>query len=182
MSIGRPSRILITETSLCSSFAGVSLGSKTMLISRIGPTAPLYTALPISKSFEVMRAFMRPGHTFQLSFMREPTNTRRKYLFSFEDVETRLRWAGTLQGQIQRSIAARQNVDPQGPISPQVREAAEIVALQVLRDALLPVDPDVQPSRRGPDGKTTAGVQRSASVSQVYRALTLASVLNAPSP
>lgn len=150
-----------------------------MLISRIGPTASLYTALPISKSFEVMRAFMRPGHTFQLSFTREPTNTRRKYLFSFEDLETRLRWAGTLQGQIQRSIVARQNVDLQGPISSRVREAAEVVALQVLRDALLPVDPDAQPSRRGPDGKSAAGLQRSASVSQVYRAASSSGPLSA---
>lgn len=138
-----------------------------MLISRIGPTAPLYTALPISKSFEVLRAFMRPGHTFQLSFTREPTNTRRKYLFSFEDLETRLRWAGTLQGQIQRSTAAKRDVDPLGPISPQVREAAEVVSLQVLRDALLPAEPDPAESKAA--GKSSSH-QRSASISQFYRA------------
>lgn len=136
-----------------------------MLLSRIGPTASLYTALPISKSFEVMRAFMRPGHTFQLSFMREPTNTRRKYLFSFEDMDNRLRWAGTLQGQIQRSIAAKKRLDSLGPIAPRVREAAEVVSLQVLRDALLPVEPEEPQNKKA----AAKALQRSASVSQVYR-------------
>ena len=117
---------------------GTSLGQKTILFSRIGPNAALYPGLPPSKVFFVERAFMRVGHTLQIAFVREPTTTKRKYLYSFEDAEARRQWATTLQSQIHRCVVSRSSRPAPGPVSPQVLAAAEAVALQVLRDALVP--------------------------------------------
>lgn len=117
---------------------GTSLGQKTILFSRIGPNASLYPGLPPSKIFFVERAFMRVGHTLQIAFIREPTPTKRKYLYSFEDAEARRQWGQTLQNQIHRCVASRASKPAPGPVSPQVLAAAEAVALQVLRDALVP--------------------------------------------
>jgi hypothetical protein len=149
---------------------GTSLGQKTVLFSRVGDNAPLYAGLPASKNFSVERAFMKTGHTFQLAFLREPTNTKRKYLFSFEYPDVRSQCAfldisspfsrcetdlalhsssssspgvARLQSQIAtclRNVSSRTNSPAPGPISPQVRSAAEAVALQVLRDALIPTN------------------------------------------
>jgi len=85
---------------------------------------------------------MKVGHTLQIAFVREPTTTKRKYLYSFEDGESRRQWATTLQSQINRCVSSRSGHPPPGPVTPQVLAAAEAVALQVLRDALVPVDLD----------------------------------------
>ncbi|KAL7417925.1 Sec7 domain-containing protein, partial [Mrakia frigida] len=64
---------------------GTSLGQKTILFSRTGANAALYPGLAPTKVFFVERAFMKVGHTLQIAFVREPTTTKRKYLYSFED-------------------------------------------------------------------------------------------------
>lgn len=71
-------------------------------------------------------------HTFQLSFISH-TNSKRKYCFSVPDSRTRLQWGQALQRQIAqtRSLRAKQE-------GTQLRQVAEAVSIQVLRDALIP--------------------------------------------
>ncbi|CDZ98841.1 Pattern-formation protein/guanine nucleotide exchange factor [Phaffia rhodozyma] len=156
-----PPVLTFTQNSRASfTVTGTSLGTKTMLISRTGDSSPLYNSLPTSKTFLVERAFQRAGHTFQLSFIREPTNQKRKYLISFESSSTQLQWAGSIQGQIRRSTAALEyNIENELlPVS--VQKAARTVALQVLRDALVAPESDTS--------KGVSGLQKVPSFSQIY--------------
>jgi hypothetical protein len=68
--------------------------------------------------------------TFQLSFQSH-TGLKRKYCFSVPDRETLARWTRLLSRQIATTKSTRLAVKKP------IREAAEGVALQVLRDALI---------------------------------------------
>ena len=85
-------------------------------------------------------------HTFQVSFL-SPTGLKRKYCFSLPDANSRTKW-GTL---LQHQIAATKAVPMSSNL---IRTAAEGVALQVLRDAVIPMEPETK---------------RSGSVSVVYK-------------
>ena len=152
---------------------GVGLGAKSILFERQGVNAALYSGLGNTRTFTIERAFMR--HTFQVGFTSH-TGVKRKYCFSLPDAAAKERW-GTL---LQRQVAATRLAKSTPPATHQqrVRLTAEAVALQVLRDALIPLED--APSAievNGPSNGTgrTKGPDkpkpRSGSVSIVYGAM-----------
>ena len=97
------------------------------------PRSKLYAGLGNARVFNVERAFMK--HTFQVSFSNH-LGFKRKYCFSVTERSVLAKWAATLPRQIMLARQATAIV----PSTPEqrVRAAAEAVALQVLRDALIP--------------------------------------------
>ncbi|KDQ10107.1 hypothetical protein BOTBODRAFT_178478 [Botryobasidium botryosum FD-172 SS1] len=128
--------VLSFATSCEASFRiiGHKLGSKTAIFQRVGSNAALYTGLPLSKTFQVERAFMR--HTFTVGF-HSTLGVKRKYMFSVDDRSVHQHWVSILRTQITRSVMGDDTSDSRGLISVRTRRAAEAVALQVLRDALI---------------------------------------------
>lgn len=118
---------------------GTSLGPKSMLFERIGSNAPLYASIGNTRTMTVERAFMR--HTFHVAFVSH-LGLRRKYCFSVADAQTRQRWGALLHRQVAatRQAKAALSLGPSASQWDQVRLAADSVALQVLRDALIPPD------------------------------------------
>ncbi|GAA5992856.1 hypothetical protein JCM10908_001376 [Rhodotorula pacifica] len=113
---------------------GTALGIRTMVLVKRGANAPRYQGLPLNKAFSIERGFMQ--HTFQLSFTNH-LDTKRKYMFSCRDAETRSRWLRLLRERISVCAGA-----PTPSTSAQA--AANAVAVQVLRDAILaPDEPSV---------------------------------------
>lgn len=148
---------------------GTSLGQKTLLFSRAGANAALYPSLPATKTFIVERMFMRVGHCFQLSFVREPSGIKRKYLFSFEHKTVRQQWAAAIDSQIRYCVAAYEQekvaaASSTAAVPAHVKAAASTVALQVLRDALIP-----------PSTEAAAGLAAGSNVSRDFGAASLAS-------
>ncbi len=115
---------------------GNSLGTKTAIFARTGANANLYSGIPLSKTFNVERAFMR--NTFRVAFTNH-AGLSRKYLFSVESQTDHANWTASLERQI---AECRKEPSPQsgGIVSVKVRRAAEAIALRVLRDALLVPD------------------------------------------
>ncbi|GAA5872950.1 hypothetical protein JCM3774_004884 [Rhodotorula dairenensis] len=109
---------------------GTALGVRTMVLIKRGANAPRYQGVPLNKAFSVERGFMQ--HTFQLSFTNH-LDLKRKYMFSCRDAETRSRWLQLLRERIAASAAAP------APETP-AQAAANAVAVQVLRDAVLAPD------------------------------------------
>jgi len=76
--------ILHFHTSAEASFrvTGTALGTKTIIMSRIGPHAPFYSGLPVSRTLTVEKAFMQ--NVFQLT---SPSigGASRTYLFSVDE-------------------------------------------------------------------------------------------------
>jgi hypothetical protein len=99
-------------------------------------SSPFYAAVGNTRTFTIERAFM--AHTFQLAFVNH-VGVKRKYCFSVDDAETRKRWGQVLSSQIKRSEGKR-------------LRAAETVALQVLRDALI----GKEDARRGRSNSVSA--------------------------
>jgi hypothetical protein len=93
-------------------------------------------------------------HTFQVSFT-SPTNLKRKYCFSVSNDETKSKWGQTLQKQI---AICKSKSQASTAKSNELRQVAEKVSLQVLRDAVIPQD--------GPQLKGTH--PRRGSVSTTY--------------
>lgn len=93
-------------------------------------------------------------HTFQISFI-SPTNLKRKYCFSVPSDENKTKWRQLLQKQV---MICKSKVQASIPISNELRQVAEKVSLQVLRDAVIPQDIPQ------PDGTRA----RQASVSTAY--------------
>jgi len=75
-------------------------------------------------------------HTFQISFI-SPTNLKRKYCFSVPNDETKTKWGQLLQKQV---MSCKSKTQASMPKSNQLRQVAEKVSLQVLRDAVIPQD------------------------------------------
>lgn len=94
-------------------------------------------------------------HTFHLSFL-SPTNVKRKYCFSFPDLDTHRRWGLALEKQI------GQTQTRQKKSTSELRKAAEVVSLQVLRDAVIP--PTTPQDINATNGRTRQG-----SVSTTYQ-------------
>jgi hypothetical protein len=96
--------------------------------------------------FNVERAFMK--HTFQVSFSNH-LGFKRKYCFSVTERSVLAKWAATLPRQIMLARQATAIV----PSTPEqrVRAAAEAVALQVLRDALIPPVQEERATQRDRD-------------------------------
>jgi hypothetical protein len=94
------------------------------------------------------------AHTFHVAFLSH-TSSKRKYCFSVNDVETRSKWGNVLA----RLIAATRTAKSQA--ASRIRQAAEGVALQVLRDAVIPPEEKMSKS-------AISKIARSRSVSVAY--------------
>jgi len=111
---------------------GTALGLKTMSFSRSGPSALLYTGLPLSSPIVIERSFMR--NTFQVAFVNHK-GSKRQYMFSVDDPVMRHNWTVSLKRQID-IVTAGQQAQVTGP-SP-FHRAAEQVAFRVLQETLIP--------------------------------------------
>jgi len=111
---------------------GTALGLKTMSFSRSGPSALLYTGLPLSSPIVIERSFMR--NTFQVAFVNHK-GSKRQYMFSVDDPVMRHNWTVSLKRQID-IVTAGQQAQITGP-SP-FHRAAEQVAFRVLQETLIP--------------------------------------------
>lgn len=109
---------------------GTALGIRVMILIKYGANAPRYQGLPLNKAFSVERAFMQ--HTFQIGFVNH-LDVKRKYMFSTLSGEVRASWIKYVREGIDTAVAK--------PL-PKNRAilAAEMVAVQVLRDALIAVE------------------------------------------
>ncbi|KAH9034827.1 hypothetical protein EDB85DRAFT_2073544 [Lactarius pseudohatsudake] len=97
---------------------GTGLGLKTVSFSRSGPSALLYTGLPLSSPIVIERSFMR--NTFQLAF--------RRYMFSVDDPVMRYNWTVSLKRQID-IVSAGQQAQAVG---------SKQIAFRVLQETLIP--------------------------------------------
>jgi serine/arginine repetitive matrix protein 2 len=111
---------------------GTGLGFKTVSFSRSGPSALLYTGLPLSSPIVIERSFMR--NTFQLAFVNHE-GSKRRYMFSVDDPVMRYNWTVSLKRQIDIASAGQQ-AQAVGP-SP-FHRAAEQIAFRVLQETLIP--------------------------------------------
>jgi serine/arginine repetitive matrix protein 2 len=111
---------------------GTGLGLKTVSFSRSGPSALLYTGLPLSSPIVIERSFMR--NTFQLAFVNHE-GSKRRYMFSVDDPVMRYNWTVSLKRQIDIACAGQQ-AQTVGP-SP-FHRAAEQIAFRVLQETLIP--------------------------------------------
>ena len=124
-------------------------------------SSALYAALGNARTFTVERAFMR--HTFHVSFTSH-TGSKRKYCFSVQDAAIKSKWGSHLQKQIIATTNSKQN---RGHTKrDKIRQAAEVVSLQVLRDALIP--PEEKEEAVPAANRPPARVQRTGSVSVAY--------------
>ncbi|KAH9013745.1 hypothetical protein EDB85DRAFT_2076558 [Lactarius pseudohatsudake] len=104
---------------------GTGLGLKTVSFSRSGPSALLYTGLPLSSPIVIERSFMR--NTFQLAFVNHE-GSKRRYMFSVDDPVMRYNWTVSLKRQIDIVSAG----------SSPFHRAAEQIAFRVLQETLIP--------------------------------------------
>lgn len=132
----------------------------------IADSSALYAAIGNNRTLTVERAFMR--YTFQVAFTSH-LGLKRKYCFSVSEQSTHQKWSQALQRQVAATIETKKP-DTTHPRAA-VRQAAEIVSFQVLRDALIPKEEN--PSMQGANASTNGRVakpQRSGSVSVAYPA------------
>ncbi|GMK57728.1 hypothetical protein CspeluHIS016_0405620 [Cutaneotrichosporon spelunceum] len=151
---------------------GTKLGWQTMLFERFGANAALYPTLGNSRSFLVERAFMRS--TFCVAFPHH-LGGKRKYCFSVPEASLRTKWGAALSRQTWLASTKKQQ-QTSGPVSKtaegRTHRAAEAVALQVLRDALLPNEDKGEEVNRSPRSNAAssilARVLRHGSISAAY--------------
>ncbi|KAH9824368.1 hypothetical protein DFH28DRAFT_243810 [Melampsora americana] len=134
---------------------GRSLGICHITFIKIGSKASKYVGLPYSKPILVERAFMKD--TLQISFMNH-LKTKRKYLFSFESLESRESFLEVVEYSQQQLKA--QNEKLERKIGKKEEEVAELAALQVLRDTLIPNE-DFMPLTVNPHTHTTISLKSS---------------------
>ncbi|OCF40196.1 hypothetical protein I317_06021 [Kwoniella heveanensis CBS 569] len=112
---------------------GTSLGTKSLLFNRVGNNAALYGGLGNTRHFTIERAFMK--HTFHVAFANH-NGLKRKYCFSVDNLETRRRWGTFLDRHIKMTKAIKSQ--SASTVDQKIRQTAEGVSIQVLRDALIP--------------------------------------------
>ncbi|WWC70689.1 uncharacterized protein I206_104640 [Kwoniella pini CBS 10737] len=159
---------------------GTSLGIRHLLFSKIGSNSALYGNLGNTRLFTIERAFMK--NTFHVSFISH-LGIKRKYCFSLNDIETKRRWGKSLSEQIQQSKQFKSSIketvtNDEGDIRNRIRQTAENVSIQVLRDALIPpenkivvppVHKDIQEEiTKNNRSSISSTRQRSGSVSIAY--------------
>ena len=141
---------------------GTSLGQKTMIMCRSGPSALKFSGLPISCSLVVERAFMR--NTFQVAFLNH-LSVKRRYMFSVDDPVVRNEWISSLR----RRLDSLTSSTPPPPLSTSASaldffKAAQRMSFRVLQETLTGVN--ASPTHRykdkvnglpftGPNGKGT---------------------------
>ncbi|GBE81565.1 hypothetical protein SCP_0312940 [Sparassis crispa] len=121
---------------------GTSLGSKTVIMWRSGPTALAYSGFPLSSPLVVERAFMR--NTFQLAFVNH-NGAKRKYMFSVDDHLVRHHWTVSLKQQIESASSPAPSTDIPGTSS-KAQKINENLAFKVLQETLIGTDGHEHPS------------------------------------
>ena len=130
---------------------GSALGVRAMVLIKYGANAPRYQGLPLNKAFSIERAFMQ--HTFQISFVNH-LDIKRKYMFSTLSQDVRSSWTKGLRERIEACVARP------APAS-RALLAGEMVAVQVLRDALIaPEDPPPLTSFAAPSPRLNSAAPR----------------------
>ena len=130
---------------------GSALGVRAMVLIKYGANAPRYQGLPLNKAFSIERAFMQ--HTFQISFVNH-LEVKRKYMFSTLSQDVRARWTKGLRERIESCVA-------RPPPATRALLAGEMVAVQVLRDALIaPEDPPPLTSFAAPSPRLNTAAPR----------------------
>jgi serine/arginine repetitive matrix protein 2 len=84
---------------------GTALGFKTVSFSRSGPSALLYSGLPLSSPIVIERSFMR--NTFQVAFVNH-LSSKRRHMFGVDDPVMRHNWTVLLKRQIDIASAGQQ--------------------------------------------------------------------------
>jgi serine/arginine repetitive matrix protein 2 len=109
---------------------GTALGTKTIIMSRIGPHAPFYSGLPISRTVTVEKAFMQ--NVFQIT-SPSIAGASKTYLFSVDENHHHL------PQQLQEQLSKVQDSSLQNGriIVDEVQSASELLALKALRDTIL---------------------------------------------
>lgn len=102
-------------------------------------------------------------HTFHVSFVSH-LGLKRKYCFSVSDANTRTKWGNVLQRQINSTTTLKRITVTDH--REKIRHAAEVVSLQVLRDALIP--PEDKPEEPSRTVEPPPRPQRMGSVSLAY--------------
>jgi hypothetical protein len=139
---------------------GMSLGPKTILLTRSAPNALRYSGLPLSQPVTIERAFMR--NTFQVAFS-DVDERKRRYMFSVDDPLKRHQWAVSLRGHISMASAANGKSE--------FNQAADSMAFQVLQKTLFGLDEEHRvPSSDSlhANGRPGPSHTRSKSRSHVY--------------
>ena len=113
-----------------------------------------YAGVGNSRTFTVKRAFMR--HTFHVAFFSS-TNQKRKYCFSVPSDELKSKWGQVLKRQI--AICKSKSTTP---TEKQLRQIAEKVSLQVLRDAVIPPDDTSSNQNRVRQGSVSTTYEHTA--------------------
>ncbi|KAH8925691.1 hypothetical protein BT69DRAFT_1092572 [Atractiella rhizophila] len=106
---------------------GRAIGKKTVCILKLGSGAKFYGQIPSTVRIDVSRSFME--HTLLFGHASSDGITK-KYLFSFRDLFSRNAFFQTLKGQIEERSLHNIGVETQ---------AEDGIAMDVLRDALIPV-------------------------------------------
>lgn len=96
-------------------------------------------------------------NTFQLSFF-SPTNQKRKHCFSVPNDEMKIKWGQALQKQ----IAICKSKSSTNRSEKQLRQIAEKVSLQVLRDAVIPPDDPSLKQNRARQGSVSTTYEHTA--------------------
>ncbi|KAE9411392.1 hypothetical protein BT96DRAFT_983145 [Gymnopus androsaceus JB14] len=161
---------------------GTSLGSKTVIILRSGPTALKYSGLPLGHTINIERAFMR--NTFQVAFVNH-CGIKRRYMFSVDDPLIRHQWTVSLKKHVDdTTTSSMTSMSSSSSPSSRFYRAAELVAFKVLQETLIGKDScaeqrtspasDHVPYSPSPAPRATRGLRmgpthvRSKSRSQVY--------------
>jgi serine/arginine repetitive matrix protein 2 len=112
---------------------GSTLGAKDMIMVRSGANAARYSNLPLTRSIVVERSFMR--NSFTVGFVN-PTGVKRKYRFNIPEDEEYQQWQSLLRRHVHGRVA--ESSASQSTASVRVQQVAEQMAVQVLRDAIIP--------------------------------------------
>ncbi|KAI5478706.1 ARF guanyl-nucleotide exchange factor [Pseudohyphozyma bogoriensis] len=144
---------------------GSALGVRAMVLIKLGANAPRYQGLPLNKTFSIERAFLH--NTFQISFPAEDRGIGRKtpakptasaapssdsaihpprnvtYMFSTLDSDVLKSWVRHV-----RKLSHACKHAP--PSSTKALRAGEVVAVQVLRDALISPEEGNNPQTQSP--------------------------------
>lgn len=136
---------------------GRSLGICHITFIKIGSRASKYVGLPYSKPVLVERAFMKD--TLQISFMNH-LKTKRKYLFSFESLESRESFLEVMEFSQLQLKGQNEKLERERKEGKKEEEVAELAALQVLRDTLIPNE-DFMPLTVNPHTHTTISLKSS---------------------
>ena len=125
---------------------GTAIGTKSIVYWRAGANAHLYS-MPLASTIAVERKHMR--NTVQIGFTPPDATEKevKQYVFSIEDTREYEHWLKVLGTQIDRAAAnALESERPMtggghtngtNSVSPRIRKAAEMVAAEVLREALM---------------------------------------------